>query len=277
MHPATQGGYPDDFVAGVLADALDHDCRVYGIAGLQGTGKSTLSVQLAAMASKRALRVVALSIDDFYLGREARRQLGRSVHPLCATRGAPGTHDVALACDVLDALREGRTTALPRFDKIADDQLPRAQWPLAQGADPGSGPGQALVLLEGWFLKVPPQDDAELVEPINALERDEDPHGTWRRWSNDALARDYPPLWSRLERLLFLQGPGFDIVPQWRWQQEQTLQAAHPDRKAMTHEQVGRFVRFFERVSRQALRTLPGIAERTVRLDAARRPIAQCG
>jgi D-glycerate 3-kinase len=95
--------------------------------------------------------------------------------------------------------------ALPRFDKIADDRLPRAQWPVVDHAD--------LVVLEGWFLKVPPQPPQELAEPINALERDEDAAGTWRRWANEALARDYPPLWSRLGRLLFLQGPGFDIVP----------------------------------------------------------------
>jgi D-glycerate 3-kinase len=130
-----------------------------------------------------------------------------------------------------------------------------------------------LVVLEGWFLKVPPQSDAELREPLNALERDEDREGIWRGWSNEALARDYPPLWTRLDRLLFLQGPGFQIVPQWRWQQEQTLQAAHPDRQAMTREQVDRFVQFFERVSRQAMRTLPGIADRTIRLDARRHPI----
>ncbi len=258
-------GYSDAFVADILADALGHDCRTYAIAGLQGTGKSTLSAQTTALAASRGLKVVALSIDDFYLGHDARRQLSRSVHPLCATRGAPGTHDVALACEVLDALRAGRRTTLPRFDKIADDRLPRVEWPTVQHAD--------LVILEGWFLKVPPQTEAELVEPINALERDEDPHGTWRRWSNDALARDYPALWSRLDRLLFLQGPGFDIVPHWRWQQEQTLQAAHPDRQAMTREQVERFVQFFERVSRQSMHTLPDIAGRTIRLDAQRKPI----
>jgi D-glycerate 3-kinase len=208
---------------------------------------------------------VVLSIDDFYLGHAARQALGHRVHPLCATRGAPGTHDVALACKVLDSLRAQRRTALPRFDKIADDRLPESEWPIVQQAD--------MVILEGWFLKVPPQADADLREPLNALERDEDPDGTWRRWSNDSLARDYPPLWSRLDRLLFLQGPGFDIVPQWRWQQEQTLQAAHPDRQAMTQAQVERFVQFFERVSRQAMRTLPGIADRTIRLDAQRRPL----
>lgn len=264
-HSGRNPGYSPGFVARVLDDALSHDCRVYSIAGLQGTGKSTLSAQMTALAKTRGVRVVALSIDDFYLGHAEREALARRVHPLCATRGPPGTHEVALACDVLDALRERREVALPRFDKIADDRLPRERWPVARDTD--------LTILEGWFLKTPPQPSADLVEPINALERDEDPDGTWRRWCNQALADEYPPLWERLDRMLFLQGPGFDIVPEWRWQQEQSLQALHPERKAMSHAQVLRFVQFFERVSRQALRTLPGIAERTIRLDAQRQPL----
>jgi len=175
---------------------------------------------------------------------------------------------VALACRTLDALRAGKTVALPRFDKLADRRLPKPDWPHAGRVDPGSSPGQALVLFEGWFLGTPAEPDAALTEPLNAFERDEDADGRWRRWCNDALARAYPPLWQRIDRLLFLQGPGFDIVPDWRWQQEQSLQAAHPDRKAMTREQVERFVQFFERTSGQALRTLPRIADRTIRLDA---------
>jgi len=263
-HPSP-AGYSASFVDDILADARSHGSRCYAIAGLQGTGKSTLSAQMAQRAARDGQRVVALSIDDFYLGHDAREELGRRVHPLCGTRGVPGTHDVALACEVLDGLREGRPVALPRFDKIADDRLPKAQWPVVGHAD--------LVILEGWFLKVPAQSPDELAAPVNALERDEDPDGTWRRWSNAALQRDYPPLWSRLDRMLFLQGPGFDIVPQWRWQQEQTLQAQHPDRQAMSRARVERFVQFFERVSRQAMRTLPGIADRTIRLDAQRRPL----
>ena len=265
LHPDPAGRYDEAFVARVLADADDHGARVYGIAGLQGTGKSTLSAQVAALAARRGRRVAVLSIDDFYLDRATRQRLGHLVHPLCATRGAPGTHEATLACEVIDGLRAGRTIGLPQFDKIADDRLPPASWPRVSGAD--------LVIFEGWFQKVPAQEPAELVEPLNALERDEDPDGTWRRWSNAALAEDYAQLWTRLDRLLFLQGPGFEVVPAWRWQQEQTLQAAHPDRQAMTRAQVLRFVQFFERTSRQALRTLPTIAERTIRLDAQRRPL----
>jgi len=263
-HPPSPAGYPDAFVARVLEDALAHDAGVYGIAGLQGTGKSTLSAQVAELAAARGLRVVVMSIDDVYLDQPQRLALGRDVHPLLATRGPPGTHDVPLACSVIDALRHGRATPLPRFDKIADRQLPRPDWPIAAGAD--------LVLLEGWFLAVPAQAGAELELPINALERDEDPHAVWRDYCNAALARDYLSLWEVIDRMLFLQGPGFEVVPDWRWQQEQTLQAANPGRQAMTRPQVERFVQFFERVSRQALATLPTIADWIVPVDLQRRP-----
>jgi D-glycerate 3-kinase len=265
------GGYPGNFVAHWLDVALalprpGGKPPVFAIAGLQGTGKSTLAAQLKALGAARGKRVVVLSIDDFYLGRRERLALGRRVHPLLATRGPPGTHDVALACATVDSLRSlrpGGITHLPRFDKIADRRLPPSRWtPVRARPD--------LIVFEGWFLKVPPEQDATLARPLNRLERAEDPDGTWRRHGNAALAR-YAPLWKRLDFLLFLQGPGFEVVPRWRWQQERTLQASNPHRRAMSRAWVERFVLFFERVSRHAWRTLPAIADATVRIDARRR------
>lgn len=301
-HPPSTQGYSADFVAAVLDDALavaSPAPAVYGIVGLQGTGKSTLAAQMAALAKTRGLLVVVLSIDDFYLGRRERLRLGRQVHPLLATRGPPGTHDVALACATIDALlgkrKRGQSefcvrrappfagsrqaklhsdpfppfspVRLPRFDKIADRRLPPSRW-LRVTRQPD------LIVLEGWFLKVPAEPDESLIEPLNALERAEDRDGIWRGYVNTALANDYAPLWQRIDRLLFLHGPGFGIVADWRWQQEATLQAAQPHRRAMDRATVERFVLFFERVSRQALRTLPAIADATIRLDAMRQPFA---
>lgn len=265
MHPAPAAGFAPDMVARVLDDALAHDARVYGISALQGSGKSTLAAQLVRAATARGLRAIALSIDDLYLDRPERQRLARDVHPLLATRGPPGTHDPALGCALLDALRAGQRARLPVFDKLGDCRLPESRWHEAADVD--------LVLFEGWFLGTPAQEDVLLATPVNALERDEDPQGTWRRFCNGALARDYPQLWRRIDRLLFLQPPAFDIVPTWRWQQEQALQATDPARTAMTRPQVDRFVQHFERTSRHALLTLPGIADTVVALDAGRRPV----
>src|SRR5690606_21658570 len=129
-HPSHAHAFDSGFVRAVLDDLLDHGARVYGITGPQGCGKSTLAAQLAGAAAGRGLRMACVSIDDFYLGHVARQKLAAEVHPLLATRGPPGTHDAAMACEVLDALREGRPAQLPRFDKITDRRLPRTQWPL---------------------------------------------------------------------------------------------------------------------------------------------------
>ncbi len=260
----TGAGFSEPVVAAALDDALAAG-RVYAIAGLQGSGKSTLAAQMAVLGARRGLRVVVLSLDDTYLGLRERRRLGREVHPLLATRGPPSTHDIALACETLDALRAGCAVRLPRFDKLSDRRLPPSRWPCVRDAD--------LTIFEGWCLKVPPQPATALRRAINALEREEDAEGIWRRYCNDALAHEYPALWARLPRLLWLQPPGFDPVPGWRWQQERAARAGRGagTQAGLSRAQVGRFVQHFERVSRHALRTMPAIADRCLRLDAQRR------
>ena len=257
-------GFSPALVAQVLDDALAHGTCVLGLAGLQGSGKSTLAAQLVALARTRGLRATALSLDDVYLTRGERLRLARDVHPLLATRGPPGTHALALACDTLDALRAGTRVRLPRFDKASDRRLPPSRWRVVEPVD--------FTVFEGWCLCVPAEDDAALVAPINALERNEDVDGRWRRYCNTALRDDYPALWSRIDRLWWLQPPGFEQVYDWRWQQELTLLARRG--AGMSRAQVDRFVQHFERVSRQALRCLPARADRTHMLDADRRPVA---
>jgi len=263
MHTPTASPWPD-----TLVDPLLHGLqpgaapRVLGISGLQGTGKSTLAAQVVQAAEARGLRASVLSLDDLYLDRDARQALARDVHPLLATRGPPGTHEVALGLAAFEAVRTGTPVRLPRFDKLGDRRLPEAGWPMVQGLD--------LLLFEGWCVGTPAEPATALIEPVNTLERDEDPSGTWRRWCNAALARDYPALWAGLDRLLFLQPPGFDVVFDWRLQQELALQAAEPGRGGMDATGVARFVQHYERVSRQALRTLPDLADVVVTLNADR-------
>ncbi|WP_066098797.1 kinase [Xanthomonas massiliensis] len=267
-HTSAARGFPDTLVQAVLEDALASGARpaVLAISGLQGSGKSTLADQVVAEAAARGLRAATLSIDDVYLTRAERQRLAAEVHPLLATRGPPGTHDLALALRTLDTVAEGSPTLLPRFDKLADDRLPGHAWTRVDRP-------LDLLVVEGWFLGTAAEDEAALDAPLNELEREQDGDGRWRRHVNAALARDYPALWQRFDRLWFLQPPGFEIVPQWRWEQEQALQAARPGRGGMDRAQVERFVQFYERVSRQALRTLPARADRIVPLDERRRPL----
>lgn len=263
-------GFPPDLVQAALASAraLPQAVPVWGLSALQGTGKSTFAAQLATAARREGLRTAVLSLDDFYLTRQARKTLAQDVHPLLETRGPPGTHDLPLALATLDALRTCKPVKLPRFDKLADDRVRESQWPTL------AAPAQ-LVIFEGWCLGTPAQAPAELIDPLNPLERDEDPDGTWRTFCNAALARDYPALWNTCDALWFIQPPAFDNVLAWRWQAEQQLQASHPDQHRMTRPQLERFVQHYERVSRQALRTLPALADRVVRVDAQRRVLGR--
>lgn len=262
--PAHAAGFPDTLLHAVLDGlAARPGMQVLGMSGLQGSGKSTLAAQLVAAATAAGVSAATVSLDDFYLGAAERRALAATVHPLLGTRGPPGTHDLPLALQVIDALRAGGTPALPRFDKLDDDRLPAARWPRpARPLD--------LLVFEGWCVGVPAEDAAALQRPLNALEAAEDPDGRWRRYCNAALAGQYPALWARLDRLVFLQPPGFEAVLDWRWQQEQALQAARPGRRGMDRAALQRFVQHYERISRHALRTLPALADTVVELDAAR-------
>ena len=267
-HPSPPGFAPE-LVEGLLdrALALPGPSPVLGISGLQGSGKSTLAAQLVAAGKTRGLRVVALSLDDFYLGRRERLALARNQHPLWLRRGPPGTHDLALALATIDGLRHapaGESVAIPRFDKLADTRRAPSRWP-REAARPD------LIVLEGWCLGLRPQSAAALRRPANALEREQDLGGRWRQASNEALAA-YAELWRRIDYLLWLKAPGFEVVPQWRWLQEKQLQAQHPTRASMDRRAVGDFVRVFERLSRHAQATLGDIADEVIVLDRGHRP-----
>src|ERR1044072_2769334 len=92
-----------------------------GICGPQGAGKSTLTKHLCSMAAEKNLKTVSISIDDFYLTRAEQIQLSERHpnNPYLQQRGYPGTHDVELGVQVLDDLKAGRPTKIPRYDKSA--------------------------------------------------------------------------------------------------------------------------------------------------------------
>lgn len=241
---------------------------VLGISGLQGSGKSHLGAGLVAAARERGWGAVTLSLDDVYLTRAEREALAATVHPLLRTRGVPGTHDLALLASTLDALAQASAenpVAIPRFDKGRDDRHEAALWP-AVGEVP------KLVVLEGWCLGVEPAGEQALVKPVNALEREEDPDGTWRRWADARLA-GYAPLWERLDALVVLQAPSWDVVASWRDEAERPLRE-RGDPHAMDAAALARFLQHYERISRRALATLASKADLIVRLDERRRVLS---
>ena len=75
------------------AELLARQGRVVAITGSQGSGKSTLAKILVRQLNDLGKSAACVSLDDFYLPKQDRIELGRRVHPLLVTRGVPGTHD----------------------------------------------------------------------------------------------------------------------------------------------------------------------------------------
>ncbi len=231
------------------------------INGPQGSGKSTLAAFLALLLRQEfGCSTASLSLDDLYLRRAARLELAARIHPLFRTRGVPGTHDQQLAKRVFDALRQGQPVSLPRFDKAADERQPLERWPRI-----GTAPD--VILFEGWCNHCPPQSDEELAEPVNELERAEDPQGIWRRAVNGFL-RDYrDSIFRPADLLVYLRIPGFEKVYEWRGLQERKLKQKLGADAGMSEAELRRFIQHYERLTRQGMNSLPALADALVDLD----------
>jgi D-glycerate 3-kinase len=243
---------------------------VAGLCGSQGSGKSTMAAFLKALLEDGGLKVAVLSIDDLYLTLPERERLAAEVHPLLKTRGVPGTHDVGLGQALLDVLSDGvAEVSIPRFDKAEDTRAPAETWPRVPSP-------VDVILLEGWCVGAIPQTEAALARPVNALERDEDPGGVWRRYVNDQLKGDYAGFFGRIDILALLKAPSFEVVYGWRALQEQKLadkvkREGLTGAKVMDAAQIRRFLMFYQRLTEWILEEMPGRADILMPLDADHR------
>ncbi|MBY9066826.1 hypothetical protein K1X12_07930 [Hyphomonas sp. WL0036] len=216
------------------------------LSGPQGSGKSTA---LEAALSSLSMPVAGLSIDDVYLPLPARERLAREISPLFITRGPPGTHDLALLRDTIEALRAAKPTSetpLPTFDKLSDDRRPEAEWPSFKGRP-------AAIVIEGWLMGALPDANSSTSAPINEVET-EDASGAWRAYQEAALAGDYAALWDEADGFFHIVPDGFERVLNWRLEQEVGLWenrcAPMPGGR---REWVVRFIAHYERITRRMI------------------------
>lgn len=241
------------------------------INGCQGSGKSTLSDFLKEyLQAQYQLNIVALSLDDFYLSKSDRLALSIKVHPLFNTRGVPGTHDMRRVKQVLDDVAQNQPTLVPRFDKSSDNLFPEDSWEII--SDPVN-----VVIFEGWCWGVEHQLASKLQFDCNGLETEHDSLGVWRQFVNKQLEMVYEPLYSIMDYWIMLKAPSFENVYAWRLEQEQKLAQSNSDNsnEIMNAEQIRHFIHHYQRLTEQALETLPDKCDLVFNLNE-KREIIDC-
>ena len=229
---------------------------IVGLAGGQGSGKTTISSILSLILKKYfKLKVFKISIDDFYKTKKQREILSKDKHSLLLTRGVPGTHDIKIMLDFFRKIKTKnfKSLKLPKFNKANDDRYKKKHWyKLKSRPD--------VVIFEGWCVGAKPQSLRLLKKPINTIEKAYDKSLKWRRFVNLQLKTNYKKLYSQLDSLLYLKVKNFNLLKKWRIKQEEKLWLKSKSRKnlkIMNKKEVINFMQTYQRITEQMFKDAP--------------------
>ena len=223
---------------------------IIGLAGGQGSGKTTISSILTLILQKYfKLNVFKVSIDDFYKTRKDRRLLANNKHPLLMTRGVPGTHDIDLMLSFFKKIKSKNFKSLkvPIFNKAIDDRYPKNLWHKIE-----SKPD--VIIFEGWCVGARAQTVSQLKKSINSLEKVQDQSIKWRTHVNNQLKTKYKLLFNQLDGLLYLKAKNFNLLREWRLKQERKLWVQTKNKKnlkIMNSGDVINFMQTYQRITQQ--------------------------
>jgi len=264
-----------DIIQEIRARQPDRPALV-GVAGAQGSGKTTVCKLLEAANRPH---FAYFSLDDVYFSRAEREENARElvdvhaeifptddtqhfgqVRDMLATRGPPGTHDLALANGLIARLKHGLATPIPRFDKVLDERTPERDWATFQGRP-------EAILIDGWCIGALP---APVEEALNVIEA-QDKAALLSVRSDDALRTTYAQFFRGFDAIVYLRPPSWEIVFQWRLQQEEQLlgRALDDDERA----KLERFILHYERITRSMMDGVH-MADWVVQLDEARNVVS---
>ena len=106
--------------------------------------------------------------------------------------------------------------------------------------------------------------------PINKLEKHKDKK-IWRHKVNSELKMDYKKIFNLIDKLIFLKVPNFKYVFKWRLLQEKKLRITSKGNKTMNNKQIENFIMYYERITKNMLRTLPKTSDIVISIDEGHR------
>ena len=238
-----------------------------GLAGGQGTGKTTTSSLIKIILSKYfKLNVFRISIDDFYKTRKERISLSKRVHPMLLTRGVPGTHDINMMLNFFkkSKSKKFKRLKLPTFNKAIDDRFSKKHWyNLKKKPD--------VIIFEGWCVGAKSEKNVTLKRTINSMEKTKDQKQIWRKYVNDQLKTKYRKLYSQLNCLIYLKAKNFSLLQKWRLKQERKLwikSKKSSNTKIMSKQDVLSFMQTYQRVTQNMFRYMPKYASIIINLNS---------
>ena len=230
-----------------------------GLAGGQGTGKTTISSLIRIILTKYfKLNVFRISIDDFYKTRKERINLSKRVHPMLLTRGVPGTHDINMMLDFFkkSKSKKFKRLKLPTFNKAIDDRFNKKKW-----YDLKNKPD--VIIFEGWCVGAKSENSITLKRTINSMEKLEDQRQIWRKYVNQQLKTKYKNLYSQLNCLIYLKAKNFSLLQKWRLKQERKLwlkSKKNSKLKIMNRGDVINFMQTYQRITQNMFKNMPKYA-----------------
>ena len=236
-----------------------------GLAGGQGTGKTTISSLIRIILIKYfELNVFRISIDDFYKTRKERISLSKRIHPMLLTRGVPGTHDINLILNFFrkSKIRKFKRLKLPKFNKAIDDRFNKKRWyDLKKRPD--------VIIFEGWCVGAKSEKNTTLKKIINPMEKAKDHKQIWRKYVNQQLKAKYKSLYSQLNCLIYLKAKNFNLLQRWRLKQERKLWVKSKVKsKIMSREDVLSFMQTYQRITQNMFRYMPKYASIILTLNS---------
>ena len=238
-----------------------------GLAGGQGTGKTTISSIIKIILEKYfKLKVFKISIDDFYKTRKERLKLSKKVHPMLATRGVPGTHDVKMMLDFFKKVKNKnfKKIDIPNFNKAVDDRFPKKNWYKIKEKP-------NVIIFEGWCVGAKAEINETLKKSINSLETANDQKLIWRKHVNKQLKMKYKDLYSQLNCMIYLKAKNFSLLQKWRLKQEHKLwlkTKKSSSHKIMSKGDVINFMQTYQRITENMFKKMPKYASIVLNLNS---------